>query len=213
MLIDHWPLVGLRVHTARLEMRLPTELELAELADLAAAGISAPGRRTFHTPWTELPPVERARAVVQGHWRRRGTWSPSDWSLELAVFVRGRPTGMQEMRARRFETLRQVATSSWLGLEHQGCGIGTEMRAAMLHLAFSGLGATDATSASFWDNEPALAVSRRLGYRPDGVTRDLLADEVLESQRMRLIREDWEVMDHPDVTVIGLKPCLPMFGI
>lgn len=214
MLIDHWPLVGLRVRTARLELRLPTEPELADLADLAAAGIAETGRRTFVTPWTELPPADRALSVVQSHWRQRGTWTPEDWSLELAVFVRGRPVGMQEVRAARFPILRQVSTSSWLGLEHQGRGIGTEMRAAVLHLAFDGLGATHATTASFVDNPAPLAVSRRLGYRPDGFVRDVLDDgTVMTSQRMRLTSDDWAEVSRPDVTVTGLRPCLPQFGI
>jgi RimJ/RimL family protein N-acetyltransferase len=214
VLIDHWPLVGLRVRTARLELRLPTEPELAELADLAAAGIAETGRRTFLTPWTELPPADRARAVVQSHWRQRGTWTPEDWSLEMVVFVRGRPVGLQELRADRFRILRQVSTSSWLGLDHQGRGIGTEMRAAVLHLAFDGLGAGHATTESFVDNHAPRAVSRKLGYRPDGIARDVLDDgTVMESQRMRLTRDDWARVNRPEVIVTGLKPCLPQFGI
>lgn len=38
MLIDHWPLLGLRLTSPGLELRLPSEEELGELADLAADG-------------------------------------------------------------------------------------------------------------------------------------------------------------------------------
>jgi RimJ/RimL family protein N-acetyltransferase len=152
--------------------------------------------------------------VVLSQWRQRGTWTPEEWSLELAVFARGRPVGMQEVRAAQFRILREVSTSSWLGRQHQGRGIGTEMRAAVLHLAFDGLGATHATTASFVDNAAPLAVSRKLGYRPDGAVRDVLDDgTMMESQRMRLTREDWARATRPEVTVTGLKPCLPQFGI
>ena len=39
MLIDHWPLLGLRLITSGLELRLPAGEELSDLADLAARGI------------------------------------------------------------------------------------------------------------------------------------------------------------------------------
>ena len=41
MLIDHWPLFGLRARTARLELRLPAEEELAQLAGGAATRLTA----------------------------------------------------------------------------------------------------------------------------------------------------------------------------
>lgn len=57
MLTDHWPQLGLRLSTTRLELRLPTGEELAELADLAAQGIHEPDRMPFTVPWTDLPPA------------------------------------------------------------------------------------------------------------------------------------------------------------
>ncbi|MEV1144436.1 GNAT family N-acetyltransferase [Micromonospora sp. NPDC049799] len=213
MLIDHWPLLGLRLRTPRLELRLPDEEELAELADVAAHGIHEPGRRPFLRPWTDMPPRELAREVLQRHWRRRGTWTPESWALELAVFREGRPIGVQELWADNYSTLREVATGSWLGLDHQGQGVGTEMRCAVLHLAFAGLGAEHARTASFVDNPAPLAVSRKLGYRPDGITRDVLHDQAVVSERLRLTRHDWEARDRPEVTISGLEPCLGQFGI
>lgn len=212
MLVDHWPLLGLRLRTGDLELRLPTDGELAELADLAARGVSPAGLRTFLTPWTDRPPAKRARAVVQGHWTRLGTWTPDDWSLGLAVFDRGRPVGMQNVAATQFGVRREVRSWSWLGLAHQGRGIGTRMRAAVLHLAFAGLGAEQATTESFVDNPAPLTVSRKLGYQPDGISRDVLHGKVVVSQRLRLTREDWETTTRPEVTVEGLPPCLADFG-
>ncbi|WBB77888.1 GNAT family N-acetyltransferase [Micromonospora sp. WMMD882] len=190
MLIDRWPLLGLRVRTSRLELRLPTEGELAELADVAAGGVHEPDRRPLLVPWTDAPPADRARDVVQRHWRRRGNWTPEYWTLELVVFAQGRPVGLQEVQGREFRVRREVSTGSWLGLAHQGQGIGTEMRAAALHLAFAGLGAEHATTASFVDNPAPLAVSRKLGYQPDGISRDTLHGQPVVSQRLRLTRAD-----------------------
>lgn len=146
MLIDHWPLLGLRLITSRLELRLPSGEELGELADLAAEGMHDPGSTPFLVSWPGLPPRDRARALMQRHWRHRGDWSEDDWSLDLAVFADGQVVGQQEISARDYGILREVSTFSWLGVRHHGRGIGTEMRAAVLHLAFAGLGATDAVS-------------------------------------------------------------------
>jgi hypothetical protein len=45
------------------------------------------------------------------------------------------------------------------------------MRAAVLHLAFAGLGAAEAVSGAFDDNAPSLGVSEKLGYESDGIER------------------------------------------
>lgn len=197
--------------TPRLELRLPSEAELAELADVAARGVHPPEQRPFLTPWTDLPPNERARSVLQQHWQRLGAWTPHDWALELAIFHDGRPIGIQDMRARDFAVRREVVTGSWLGIDYHGRGIGTEMRSAVLHLAFAGLGCVAATSASFTDNIAALRVSRKVGYRPDGIMRDVRGGDVVVSQRLRLSRERWEVTDRPPVTVTGLADCVELF--
>ncbi|MEV0770005.1 hypothetical protein [Nocardia salmonicida] len=101
MLSDHWPLFGLRLTTPRLELRLPSDEALAALADLAAEGVHAPDRMPFTVPWTDLPPVERARSVFQHHWLQLGNWAPDDWTLNFAVFEHGRIVGQQAISARR----------------------------------------------------------------------------------------------------------------
>ncbi|MFI8460594.1 GNAT family N-acetyltransferase [Kitasatospora sp. NPDC085464] len=214
MLIDHWPLIGLRVISPRLELRLPTEDELAEVADLAARGIHPPHARPFLFPWGELPPAERARHVAQMHWRRLGRWTPQEWALNLVAFHEGRPVGIQDVRAKEFGIRREVVSGSWIGLEHQGRGFGTEMRAAMLHLLFAELGGQFATSLSFTDNLSSLAVSRKLGYREDGIERDVLDGQVVQSLRLRLSREDWARHAQTPVAVTGLTDgCRELLGI
>ncbi|AIJ22096.1 GNAT family N-acetyltransferase [Amycolatopsis methanolica] len=148
MLADHFPLLALRVRTPRLELRLPAPEELAALAELAAEGVNDPGSMPFLVPWTDQEPALVARSLVQFHWLRLGRWSPDDWGLDLVVFRDGEVLGQQSVSAKRFAITREVHTGSWVGRRHQGQGIGTEMRRAVLHLAFAGLGAEEAVSGA-----------------------------------------------------------------
>jgi RimJ/RimL family protein N-acetyltransferase len=112
--------------------------------------------------------------------------------------------------------LRAVESGSWLGRAHPGKGIGTEMRAAALHLAFTGHGALIARSGAFDDNRRSLGVSRALGYEDDGDAEYLRGDPGMAGRilRLKLTRERWE-QHRPDldVTVEHLEPCLPLLGV
>jgi RimJ/RimL family protein N-acetyltransferase len=208
-----WPLLGLRLLTPQLELRLPTEPDLDQLASLAAAGVHDPDKQPFAVPWTDASPTERARSTMQYQWRTRGEWKPERWSLDLVVVRDGSVVGTQAMSATDFAIVREVATGSWLGQAHQGQGIGTEMRAAILHLAFAGLGARCATSGAFTDNRASLAVSRKLGYAEDGVDVLSRRGQAATTRRVRLDRETWAATHSLPVTIVGLEPCLGMFGL
>jgi RimJ/RimL family protein N-acetyltransferase len=213
-LAAHFPPLGMCLTTPRLQLRLPDDGELAELADLAAAGVHDPALMPFLHPWTDLPPAERARSVVLHHWRTLGAWTPERWTLPLAVFAEGRAVGYQSLSAADFAVLREVSSASWVGRAHQGSGIGTEMRAAVLHLAFAGLGAETARSGAFDDNPASLAVSEKLGYERDGVERQVVRGRAVTEHRLRLARVRWEGRrGGVRVTVTGLETCLPMFGV
>lgn len=47
---DLWPLFSIVIETSRLELRLPREDELGELARVARV-IAAPGEAQLHLPW------------------------------------------------------------------------------------------------------------------------------------------------------------------
>lgn len=213
-LSDHWPLFDLELRLGDVALRLPGEEELASLADLAARGVHAPGERPFLTPWAEGTPQERAREVLGGHWWRLGMWELADWRLGLGVFEAGVPVGMVTLRARDFAVLREVSTSSWIGVEHQGRGLGANARIALLALAFDHLGATDATTEVFPDNARSQGVSRRLGYEPDGISRDRRGDDALVSDRLRLTVTRWNALrtTRPAVEVRGLEAGRSLFG-
>ncbi|HEX5496429.1 MAG TPA: GNAT family protein [Mycobacteriales bacterium] len=213
----HWPLFELRLRTPELELRVPTPEDLEALADLAAEGVHDPAVMPFIEPWTDAEPAARARSVLQWHWRCWSEWSQRNWRLEFAVLADTdegrRVVGSQAVCAKEFSVLREVLTGSWLGRRFQGRGIGTEMRAAVLHLAFAELGAEYAISDAFTDNAASFGVSRRLGYTPDGIARMVVRNRAVASRRLRLDRAGWQAHRTVDVTVEGLAACRHMFAL
>ena len=213
MLTDHWPIAGLRLTTPRLELRVPDADDLAALADVAASGVHDPAVQPFSVPWTEAEPTVVARNTIQFQWGTWARWSPDDWNLQFVVVVDGAVIGTQAISAKRFAVLREVASGSWLGLGHQGQGYGKEMRAAVLDLAFTGLGAEFAVSEAFEHNGASYGVSKRLGYADDGIERLVVRGEPMVGRRLRLDRASWAAARGVPVKVFGLEPCLTMFGL
>jgi RimJ/RimL family protein N-acetyltransferase len=211
-----WPLFDLRLRTPRLELRLPTDDELVDLVAVAKAGIHPRDEMPFGVPWTDLPSPAFERGFVQYHWGRRADWTPEAWSLELMVVHDGRPIGSQGLFARNFAVLHSVATGSWLGRPHQRRGFGKEMRAAVLALAFEGLGAEVALSEAIVGNEASTAVSRWIGYEDNGIGRLAPRGDVRDTRAFRLTRERWEELrargHYPDIHIEGLEPALELFG-
>jgi len=206
-----WPLFDLVVRTPRLEIRLPREDEFADLLALIVGGIHDPATMPFTTPFTDRPSPQRERESAQWWWRQRAEWSADKWNLTGAVFVDGRVVGVQDINAEHFATVRSVATGSWLGLAHQGQGLGREMRQAILHLAFAGLGAEEALSGAFFDNAPSLATSRSVGYQTNGEVLAARRDGSARLVNLRIDRPTWEGRRRDDIDIIGLDGCLDMF--
>ncbi|HEY2888258.1 MAG TPA: GNAT family protein [Candidatus Limnocylindrales bacterium] len=207
-----WPLYDLRLRTERLELRLPDEAEIGALCRLAKAGIHPPGEMPFGVAWTTKPSPPFEREFIQWHWKQRADWTPEAWSLELAVFLDGRPIGSQTLAARQLATFRSVSTGSWLGLEYQRRGLGKEMRGAVLALAFDGLAAEVATTEAFLDNPASAGVSRSLGYRPNGTGSIAPEGVARETERFRMTRADWLSRSRPAVEIEGLESSREMFG-
>lgn len=172
-----------------------------------------PDVQPFSVPWTDAEPAQRARATLQYHWRSWGTWQPMQWSLDLVTVLDGRVVGTQGLTACEFATLRQVSTGSWLGRAFHGRGIGTEMRAAALHLAFAGLDAEYAVSDAYEYNSASLGVSRKLGYADDGIERHVVRGRPVVLRRLRLHRDGWAAHRTVPVEVHGLEPCRALFGL
>ena len=206
-----WPIFDLIVRTPRLELRAARDEDLVALIDLVRAGVRDADQPTFLLDWDLKPSPALEQEFLQYHWGMRASWSPADWGLEMAVLVEGRPIGLQALFARDFAHRRTVHSGSWLGRAHQGHGYGTEMRAALLHLAFEGFGATVAESAHLDGNDASRRVSEKLGYRPNGAGTAAPRGEPVIEHRVRLERGDWAGAGVP-VEIEGLDGCRGLFG-
>ncbi|HVF21069.1 MAG TPA: GNAT family protein [Mycobacteriales bacterium] len=211
----YWPLFGLTITTPRLVLRPPADDDFPGLLAAIDAGIHDPAVMPFSMAWTDKPRAERERDSIQWWWRQRAEWKPDDWSLPLGVFLDGRAVGMQDVNGKQFSMLRVVETGSWLTREVQGQGLGKEMRAAALQLAFEGLGAEVAQSGAFTDNARSLGVSRSLGYVDNGIKREAPRGAVQEIQNVRMTRGTWldRRSSYAPVELSGLDACRAMFGI
>ncbi|WP_285042307.1 GNAT family protein [Plantibacter sp. LMC-P-059a] len=209
-LTDVWPLFGLEIRTPRLVLRQVRDEDLPGLVDAALAGIHDPDVMPFSTPWTDQPREQLMRETAKHLWTQRAGVTPAAWTLNLAILLDGVPIGLQDVGARDFAVTRSVGSGSWLTQSQQGKGLGVEMRAGMLQFAFDHLGAHVAVSdAAVW-NGASLGVSRRLGYRDNGVLRFVgRPGELVESQGLRVTREEFVRPDWT-ATVTGLEAARPM---
>jgi RimJ/RimL family protein N-acetyltransferase len=206
----YWPLFDLRITTPRLELRYPDDELVADLSRLAAEGIHEPGSMPFSIPWTRQPPGVLEREAMKHYWRMRATFQIDDWHLPFAVVENGVTVGVQELFAVDFPLLRTFQTGSWVGKAFQGHGIGTEMRAAALHLGFAGLDANRAETSAWHDNLESIAVTRKLGYIDNG---DEIARREGAPQRrlwFSLSRRRWDDTRRTDIAVHGLDRCLEL---
>jgi RimJ/RimL family protein N-acetyltransferase len=120
---------------------------------------------------------------------------------------------VQALEGKDFRLRRVVDSYSWLVRDARGQSVGKQMRAAVLELAFRGLGARHAISEAYEDNDASLGVSHALGYKDNGrsVERRDDREETVWSQHVLLAASDWSA-PWP-VTIEGLEPCLPLFGL
>ncbi len=200
------------LRTPRLELRLPTDEELRSLATVAQAGVHDPQKMPFLVPWTDPAPTFVPDFLAY-HRNVQERWRPEDWRLELAVFQAARPIGVQVLSATHFAQNRTTGSASWLGLSWHGRGYGTEMRTAILELAFRGLGAQAAVSGAFVDNPASARVSAKLGYEDDGVRWPHVRGRAIHEDRFRLTRDRFEAAPRVAVTIEGVDCCRPLFGL
>lgn len=207
-----WPPYALCVTAGDLTLRAVRESDLAELVELVAGGIHDPGSLPFDQPWTAVTdPVQRAVQYVRYQSSIKASFTPDAFNLELAVRVGEQIVGIQGLTTREFGVSRTGETGSWLGMSHQGRGIGTRMRQAVCAFAFDTLGAHQVTSSAFVDNPASLAVSRKVGYRLNGVRTKVRAGVAASNQQL-LLTPDAFVRGDP-VTVDGAEPLLGFLGL
>lgn len=209
-----WPPYALRIVTPRLELRLATDEELADLAERVAVADAVVTAEWAHLmTWSRAPSPDRERNVLQWAWRWRAALTPEAWRLPLGVYLRTSPDtaiGSMDVVADDFAVTRSVTTGSWLLRTHAGQGLGTEARAGVLEFAFRGLGAVEARSQALIDNGPSNGVSRRLGYTPDGSRIVAVEGVGRPSVRWRMDAGDWR--SPVPVELTGVELLRPMLG-
>jgi RimJ/RimL family protein N-acetyltransferase len=205
-----WPFVDLRIRSGPVLLRGFTDADLPALLDALPDDLEMDPRLEGFAALS--PDQDRRRQLAAETWKHRGTWSADSWCLDLAVEVEGRVVGIQALEGDHFRLLRTVDSFSWLATAVRGRGLATEMRTAVLALAFDHLGAEVAVSSAVLDNAPSLAVSYRLGYVDNGLSRINTPTGPRDLQHVRLTRQVWRASGRTaDVT--GLQPCLPWFGL
>lgn len=207
--MKNYPLLDVRISTPALELRGATDELLDELAEVVRAGKTHADPAPYDDPMSfyEPDPDLRVAAWLRAIWRSRGRVEPGAWRLYYVVLVDGRPVGEQTLSGVNFAVLGTVSTFSWLSTDYRGRGLGHELRAAILHLAFAGLGAKEAASDAFVDNVGSNAVSRGLGYEPNGHEWATRQGEPALLNRWRLTRENWEPHRRNDIGLHGLDAC------
>ena len=207
--MKNYPLLGLRVSTPRLELRAATDELLDQLAEVVRAGKTHAHPAPYDDPMSfyEIDPDVRVARWLRAIWRRRGTVEPGSWRLYFVVMLDGRPVGEQTLTGVDFADLGTVTTFSWLSSDERGRGLGQEMRAAILHLAFDGLGAKEAASDAFVDNHGSNAISRRLEYEPNGSDWATRQGEPAQLHRWRLTRDRWQQRRRDDIELHGVDAC------
>lgn len=213
-MVHTYPPLNVEVRTPRLTLAGASDELLERLVPLVRAGIADSEPWPFDDPssfYADSP--EREWQWLRAVWRGRGNVSPDRWRLYFAVLVDGEPAGMQDLTGTDFARFGTVSTFSWLAPGNRGQGLGREMRAAILHLAFAGLGAREAGSDAFVDNAASNRVSRSLGYEPNGTDWDTRRGEPARIQQWRLTREAWERARRDDIELTGVAECLPVLGL
>jgi RimJ/RimL family protein N-acetyltransferase len=203
-----WPLFGLRIDTPQLTLAVPTDVDLVSLLEVAKAGIHPPDTMPFVVPWTDLPSPQFERSFLQYHWGCRAALSVESLDLHFLVKVDDCVVGMQSVHRRRDDSANVFETGSWLGLPHQGRGIGRAMRAAAVRFAFEYLDAEVVTSGAFVDNIASQRVSLATGY--EEVARVSIPRRGLPVEQIKfaLTRQRWQnTKGNEPLTVTGWNAC------
>ncbi len=208
-----WPIYDLLITTPRLTLKLPTERELVELAQLAGRGIQDPASEPVHFAWFCEPPQVVERKLLQFVLQTIANWEPENWELGLAILHGAQLIGMQSIFSEHFGTTLGFCCSVWLGREFQGRGFATEAGRAALKFGFDALGGQEAYASAWADNAASIRVMEKLGYLSNGRYRRSSGGRVRFDVRMRLPKEAWQSPPDDEITIEGVERCLELFSM
>jgi len=214
MSVSLYPPLDLKVITPKLELHGATDVLLTQLLPIVREGVAERQPDPFDDPMSlyDDNPV-RERKWLQAIWRGRGTVRPEAWRLYFVVMLGEEAVGMQDLIGVNFDTFRTVNSFSWLAPGARQQGLGREMRAAILHLAFEGFGAMQASSEAFFDNVASNRVSEALGYQPNGHDWATRRGEPAMLNRWQLTRDVWTLNRRSDIELVGVEACKPVLSI
>jgi RimJ/RimL family protein N-acetyltransferase len=210
-----YPPLNLAVRTPRLSLAAATDDLLERLVPVVRAGLVTLGAPApFDDPMSlyEDSPTREWR-WMRAIWAGRSRVDAAFWRLYFVICDGGEPIGMQDLIGTDFTTLGTVQTFSWLAPVARGRGLGKEARTAILHLAFEGLGAREASSEAFTDNPASNRVSEALGYTRNGTSWSTRRGQAAELLRWRLTRDQWVPRRRTDIELSGVKECKPVLGL
>jgi RimJ/RimL family protein N-acetyltransferase len=205
------PLLALRIAAGPVELRGVTDDLLGPLADLAT-DIHDPDFMPFDFPWSLTAAPDMPRNVAQYHWGRRASFSPAQWSADLAVSFDGELVGSQGFSTKDYLVTRTGETGSWLARRFQGRGIGTAMRQVICAFVFDHLDARYITSTAFEDNLASLAVSRKTGYTDNGTDQRNRLGQPATMRRIQLEPAGLVRYEH-ELSVSGLPEFRKSIGL
>ena len=211
---DFYPPLGVSVETPRLVLLGATDDLLWRLLPIIRAGVVSAEESPFDDPmslYEESP--EREWRWLRGVWAGRASVSPDFWRLYFVAMVNDEVVGMQDLVGLNFEKHGTVTSFSWLAPSARGRGLGSEMRSAILQLAFGGLNAKEASSEAFLDNAASNRVSASAGYVPNGLEWATRRGQPAQLQKWILSREAWQGTRRDDIRLLGVESCKKVLGI
>ena len=128
------------------------------------------------------------------------------------MLVDGSTVGMCSIHAEDFPGNRRLTTGSWLGLAHQGRGLGKEVRQAALHLIFAGLDADLAVTRAWHDNAASLAVTRSLPYLETARTVELRRNRPDTMVGFAMTPGRWATIRRDDIRLVGIDAVRGQLG-
>jgi RimJ/RimL family protein N-acetyltransferase len=210
-----YPPLNLAVRTPRLTLAAATDDRLERLVPVVRAGVVIDGEPAPFDDGMSLYADSPAREWqwMRAIWRGRSRVDATFFRLYFVICADGEPVGMQDLIGTDFTTLGTVHTFSWLAPAARGRGLGKEARAAILHLAFTGFHAGEASSEAFVDNHASNRVSEALGYTRNGTSWGTRNGRAAELLRWRLTREEWAPRRRADIELSGVEECKPVLGL
>jgi RimJ/RimL family protein N-acetyltransferase len=164
-------LLRIKITTPKLELVVADRLLLGQLGEVAARGVADPSLPSpFRSGWDRLSPPERSLHITARQIRRWAEFGEPERHYSFTICTDGQPIGEVTVRVSEANNQLIFATTSWIGIDHQRKGHGTEARLAALQFGFIALGADMASSMSFADNLPPQKISRELGYKMSGAS-------------------------------------------